>query len=715
MKTIINKTARYAWSAGLVLFFCLPMLFTSCKEDISEDAYAVAQKQTIWDMVSTDPETSDLSELFKQVKLGLSDNASVLSSVLSSRGNYTLFAPTNEAIRQYIKEETGNENATIDDLDQEHKERIALNCIIDNGDQSAYELSDFPSNGTSFAISNLKERRLSSQQVNGEYLINGVAQIIAANMEASNGMYHKVNHVIAPSNNSVAELVMQAPNMRIMGKLLEETGWADYMSLKTAEENDFERSQLHNAGNILIYSNNENAEYMTTRKVGYTAFVETDKVFHDDWEIPEPNVEGETITNWTEIKDALVKKIASIVNPALADITDAQASQLLYDFVAYHIMDGGLDTRKFVRHWNEYNYDRGADLRNPSTRGYTVDVWDYYTTKANCLFKLTQVATGENDFYINRISEYDNTFEGDYHEISTVDNNGVNGLNIKISPLNSEGEGEGAENYDNNAANGFYYPIDHVMVLSDDTRDALGGERMRIDFTTFFPEFISNNLRANTSRYFPHGYFEGIMNESNDTKITYICDGWHNRGYGNWMDYQGDEFLIVGKYDFIVKLPPVPKDGMYELRLGCSNNDQRSMVQVYLGTNPDATDPVGLPIDQRETVSMIPGNPWVSDDDSNNDEAIIRENDRNLRNQGYMKGPQYYCRGGQKDVPVRNFNQGNTCVLRRILKAQRFEAGKTYYLRFKSALESANTQLFLDYIELVPNSIYNSDEPEDIW
>ena len=98
-----------------------------------------------------------------------------------------------------------------------------------------------------------------------------------------------------------------------------------------------------------------------------------------------------------------------------------------------------------------------------------------------------------------------------------------------------------------------------------------------------------------------------------------------------------------------MKLPPVPESGTYELRLGTSNNELRTMVTVYLGDSPYNAQPVGLPIDQREAVSNIPGNPWKQD---TGDEETDRENDRNLRNQGYMKGRMPSCPLERKPVTM---------------------------------------------------------------
>ena len=96
------------------------------------------------------------------------------------------------------------------------------------------------------------------------------------------------------------------------------------------------------------------------------------------------------------------------------------------------------------------------------------------------------------------------------------------------------------------------------------------------------------------------------------------------------------------------------------------------------------------------------------------DEEAIRENDRNLRNQGYMKGPNYITvTGSEGKTPVRN--QDSSPALRRILTTVYMEPGQTYFMRFKSAIETDNTQFFVDYFEFVPYDIVTSTTPEDIW
>ena len=177
-------------------------------------------------------------------------------------------------------------------------------------------------------------------------------------------------------------------------------------------------------------------------------------------------------------------------------------------------------------------------------------------------------------------------------------------------------------------------------------------------------------------------------------------------GSGTWTNYQADEFNIRGKYDFVMKLPPVPYTGTYEIRYGVNANNNRGMAQIYLGTNPNNLPAVGIPIDLRigGDNAMVG---WKSDADLGSDDAI-QEKDKQMRNNGYMKGPAYFFPGSAS---------GRDCLtsIRKIIFTGTLEEGKTYYIRFKSVLDSSSTQFFFDYLEFVPKTIYNGDIPEDKW
>lgn len=715
MKTMLYMSRCAAALGGLVLLGLPLLLITSCKENISDDAYAIATKQTMSDYIADTEDLSLVKDLFDQVRLGNTTNASTLTSVLSARGNYTVFAPNNEAMQAYM-DSLGY--TSVSDMTEEEKEQLALNCIIDNGDTNAYETADFPTGGDTFATSNLKDRKLSSTQNSDlDYVINGTSTVVESNIEVSNGMLHIVDCVINPSTDSVGELLQSAENMRIFGELLNITGWVDSLQTRTEEEEEYETENADYAGTTKYFAS-DYFPYREKRYIAYTLFAETDEVFANDWGVPTPVYDEatETITNWDAIISVIQNKCSSLLpttddRGCSADITDyTDPANVVNRFVAYHCLYGGMSTDEFVHHWNEYGFDY-VDKTDPATTGYTVDVWDFYTTMGQNrgLLKITQVPDGDNDFYINRITEYNDGISGDYLEVSTEPNNpGQNGINVRINAVNDVS----GTTYDNNALNGFYYPIDNILIYNNETRKLLASQRIRIDFVCFLPEVFSQDIRGIGCDYFPNDYFDEITNCSSGTEIYYLQDGYAGVG-GSWKDYQGDEFLVTGRYDMTVKLPPVPYEDTYEIRMGCSLNTLRGMVQIYFGDSEDGTTPIGLPIDERESTDMIPGTPWV--DDSGLDEATIRENDRNLRNQNYMKAPNYFCVDDTQGLTTVRNATPSTPALRRILTTQTMSPGKTYYMRLKTAIETDNVQFMIDYFEFVPTSIVNAVEPEDIW
>lgn len=730
MNKVLYKTGRLANFLGALVLLGLCFTLAGCKEDIDESNFKISEELTIADFIKSREDLSEIGKVFDRIPLGKTDNASPLTSVLSARGNYTCFLPDNEAVYKYVQSVTGGASSDVADLTDEQAKLIAYNCIIDNGSSASYETTDFPQNNETFPVTNLSDRRLScvehnvtEETENGEtievpyHFINADARVYDADNDMSNGTVHIVDNVIAPSTDNLADLIKASPNMKVMGALLDLTGWSDSLKLRTDEEEQYEMDHIMYAGTT-VYLENRDYPYMDKRQVQYTGFVETDQVFVNDWQLPvtiDSNgftvVDSEgAIENWNEILTKVVEKCQAAYGTE--DVDDFKSSSNAVNrFVAYHFIDGGRDLIELVHHSTEYGYDP-VDLANPQLKNFSVNVWDYFTTKgdknSHGLLKVTQLAEGEHDYYLNRISTYNDGIDGDYKEtgVSAPNIPGQNGLNVRISRSNTLTVEGKDTTFTNNALNGFFFPIENVLLNDISTRRALGSERIRIDLVSMLPELASNDVRGKKHLYFPKGYFKNIMNESPLTDAIYL---WAY--YGGWRDYGGDEFLFSGRYDFVLRLPPVPVDGTYELRMAVSNNPTRGMAQIYIGTNPNRTEPCGLPIDMREGTSLIPGQPWVKDD--NLDEATIQENDRNLRNQGYMKGPNYITVSGSAGkTTVRDMEPPH---LRRILVTKDMKANETYYLRFKSCLESTSSYFFVDYFEYVPKQVYASEIPEDIW
>ena len=128
MRSFILNTKSLAKVLTLGLFATSLFGVTSCEEEIDSSNFAIKKMETLSDIMDGNPQLSKARDLFKQVRLGRKGNSSSVYSVLSARGNYTVFAPDNEAVDAYLK---SLELTSIDELTDEQKELIVYSCVID--------------------------------------------------------------------------------------------------------------------------------------------------------------------------------------------------------------------------------------------------------------------------------------------------------------------------------------------------------------------------------------------------------------------------------------------------------------------------------------------------------------------------------------------------------------------------------------------------------
>lgn len=510
--------------------------------------------------------------------------------------------------------------------------------------------------------------------------------------------------VTAPS---VVKLLKQAPNMRIWAKLLDATGWGAKMKPDAKAEKAFAEKYKAHAG---TYPNNtvSSTPFQAYRRQGFTLFAETDEVFNKEWGVPMPVYDEATqsITNWEAIKQVLNEQCGKIYsNLKPGDLTDKDNAVNI--FVATHLLNSNMQlaNNSAVRHATEYGYTTGENINEPSTN-YTVNVWDYYRTawpQESKLLKITQTPDGQ--FYLNRFSKYDNGLTGTYVETGTLQEGILAHARNEVD--NSV--------YNNVALDGSYHPIDNILSFNSDYASAMKSERVRMDFTTLLPEIASNNLRGKDA-YFPTDYFSTLTNVSPDTEIQLL---YASKG---WVDYQGDELLVTGNYDFTLEVPAMPNDGSYELRMGYSVNEVRAKSLLTFICEDEAgnqgTWGEPLVLDQSEPVMANDGIAQ-KDADLNYDETLCAENDYALHKLGYMKAPAYFHTAGYTANSARaelgrSYNGGN---MRRVLNTSNMSPRMRYYIRFQSLNNSGLAQLHLDYIEFVPRLVDVAGEPyrEDVW
>lgn len=516
--------------------------------------------------------------------------------------------------------------------------------------------------------------------------------------------FGSTSQVTAPS---VVKLLKQAPNMRIWAKLLDATGWGAKMVPDAKAEKAFAEKYKAHAG---TYPNNTGTRtpFQAYRRQGFTLFAETDEVFNKEWGVPMPVYDEATqsITNWEAIKQVLNEQCGKIYsNLKPGDLTDKENAVNI--FVATHLLNSNMQlaNNSAVRHATEYGYTTGENINEPSTN-YTVNVWDYYRTtwpQESKLLKITQTPDGQ--FYLNRFSKYDNGLTGTYVETGTLQEGILAHARNEVD--NSV--------YNNVALDGSYHPIDNILSFNSDYASAMKSERVRMDFTTLLPEIASNNLRGKDA-YFPTDYFSTLTNVSPDTEIQLL---YASKG---WVDYQGDELLVTGNYDFTLEVPAMPNDGSYELRMGYSVNEVRAKSLLTFICEDEAgnqgTWGEPLVLDQSEPVMANDGIAQ-KDADLNYDETLCAENDYALHKLGYMKAPAYFHKAGDSTSPARDelgrsYNGGN---MRRVLITSKMSPCKRYYIRFQSLDNSGLAQLHLDFIEFVPRLVDVAGEPyrEDVW
>jgi len=676
--------------ASIAFLFSMLML-TSCQDHIDESDMYTFSGKTVLDILNDNENNSDYVSILQKVKFS-AKSQSTAAQLLSTRGNYMIFAPTNDALHAFVDSIYNTEGYDLNAISDSLANAIVMNSIVDSGDKTAYLSVDFQVGAMDRTT--LEDRFITVEFQAGEnasqIILNSKSHIIRRDLQGSNGVVHVIDRVLDFSNSNLAELIKQTPNLQIFGELLKVTGWQD--SLGRYRDLEYEKKD-HGVGTS---TTGERIYAPEHRYFGYTAFVEPDSVLALYWDLPEIkyNANG-SIENWSEVY-AVVEQKCKELYPNYTDSNPKSEANPINKFVAYHLLPMRIRWEQIVQHHCEMGYA----YNSPEQLG--VDCYEYYETMGKTQRRLMKITEGsESDGKrINRKVTYDYGENGDQLKVESVQRAGV---------LINETNGDNLQQ----ALNGFYYTINEPLVYDDGVPNSVLNERIRWDFSSLLPELITNNFRKvkdNKNYYFPHGYFDRVkMREGCNYKyVSYF--------YSTIENYQGDEHNINGQYDFVVELPPVPYRGTYEFRISVAHYYALGMAQLYLGTNPDHLVACGLPVDLRLDVYgdaigyQLDGPDW----------EVNRQNDKDMRNRGYMKPPQHDgIKTSQGTVPVESMrssvSKGPYARLRYVLYRGTLDPEQHLYMRVKNVLENTSAGFELDYLEYCPKHVYAGTEAEDIW
>lgn len=688
------------------------LAFTSCSEQIDESNLYTFTGETITDYLRSDSTLSDFAKITDYA--GLSDR-------LSAYGTYTCFAPTNEAVKEYIKElwedkKSANHNGlytgdvsdenTLDRLWKSEKRDSLCKDIVEAHLTGLKKTSNDLLTGSDITM--MGGNTHSPKRVGDDITIDGTSKIINRDHEVENGVVHTIDKLFYRSTNYIID---EMENMGIYNI------WCDALKQTGLDEVMKEHIRTNGVSWFTIDPETKYpfAEYPTSCKVGFTVFAETDKV-----------LQNKGITNWKELAakaNEWYKDCASWYS-YLEDHPEIKIStgtdytnqwNTLNMFLRYHILKYSLSMDKLVYSYNELEY---------------ADVYEYVRTLLPyTMFKLTGVKENGSvgSIYINRVlnnptltSTPGANSKSAYEEAYK---NSIKESGIKVGGSSTE--------LSRQASNGWIHPIDDILCYESKVPNEVLNERMRFEFMSLLDESMTNQFRGYSyldfsSRFgrsdkkigairFPEGYFENIVIYNGESsRIYYLAkdeaktlnNGFNPANWDCWLDYQGDELFVRGAYDFAIKLPPVPKDGTYELRFGYVITGKRTMVQFSLGHSSDRSKMTtcDIPLDQRVGIeSSTIG--WT---DPDKDGDLGAATDKSMHNRGWMRGPNYFSNFKKGAEGTARTNISRQPHIRRVVTKQFFKQGEDNWFRCKTAMpDDTEAEFELDYIEIVPVSVYN--------
>ncbi len=661
MITKINKKHLISLSF-IICYLSFSVCVTSCvdnDDDVPMNRYTAEKMTAAQFLTDNEERVSSFIEILKRTSY---------FAMLSTYGDFTVFAPNNEAIALYLE---SNSYATVEDIPQAVCDTLARTHIIKDKAWFTTDRSEGPL-GMNMAETK-SELSVDKDTLNNNAIIhyaNKVARMVEYDDSVTNGVVHIVSHLIPRTSDMLPDLIASDPSISLFTQALFLTGLSD--SLMAYEDKNYPEWGADKASQDSAYSWTANKlkcqaegerpiKWIEKRYFKFTAFVETDSIYK--------------LHGINNIED-LMKYAKEIYND-YGDQYDNDYKDRrnpLNRFISYHLLDSDLPYGDLIMAPDAYSH-WDMELSDPE---------EFYETM--CPGTLMRFSYYNDQVYINRKGFQNNA--------------SIKGIRV----WKSQESGNQLQYCDN----GRFHYIDDILQYDKNVKTNVMNCRIRFDSTVLSPDFQNSGGKGRWDEEKLYGYRLGFIK---NWKVMGEKAVIGLRGEGSWWQhYKSNGITISGIFDVTIKLPPVPS-GTYELRTGYTANVERGVVQFYLSTDGVTFEPCGIPADLR----VMGGDPSIGsvDDvntgDEEDDMAINKANDKAMHNRGYMKGMDCYWQGGAKENALRNLTNN----LRYILTTQYFDENQTYYLRARQVLKDPTCYWSFDYIELCPKSVYGSPKGED--
>lgn len=657
----------------------------SCSEEIDTSNRYTFTGETLADfLLNREDRFGSMIKIYEQAKM---------MGLLSTYGQYTLMLPDDEAVDAYLCRQyeiydstrndpnaetiwTGITSPELDELSDSMATIIARTHLV----PYTYEMADMLEGVLDTRNYNNRYLSISYTVVNemSRTLINNQSGIINGDNLVENGVIHIVDAVVAPSTNTIAKHIADQPFFSIFAAAIQKTGYDENLNGYELLLNGKEYNLAYQ-GAPCLHDGKNGARYPESYLVKYTGFIETDDVFAQ---------------NGIDNLETLIEKCYEWYGTEDKDIFTS-SKNALNKFIAYHFLERELNYNLMI----QYNMDHPS-YKSEGNGGMmpNLDRSDYFETMQGTLVKVTKPLSSK------KTEDVQNLFLNFSHK-NAYQNKMQKHLNVRIIDMTTFNKmDEKYAKFTQSAFNGVIHPIDRILIYNENEMQGnVLNERMRFDIASLFPELTNNAIRfsrwqtvagpcGDADWNIPNGYCKNMNFRDVSTAWHYFCP------YSWGANYLGDEIIVTGNYDLEYTLPPVPA-GTYELRMGYTANSARSITQFYVDDKV-----TGIPVDLRIKLTD-PRIGWIADANTEDDGV---ENDKTLRNHGYMKAPDsYYCQH-IPGKPARDYDGG----CRTIITQKHFTGGK-HKLRMKKVDIPLNRQFNHDYIEIVPKSVITGIVPED--
>jgi len=666
----------------LILFGTLLCLSCQDNDDVG-DNYATFRGLTIAEYL--DEHADSLSEFTDACR------AAGAYSLLRAAGKYTIFVPTNEAMRQYY---SALGVSGCGDLSQKELRQLVYYHLLDgeaNGSR-AYTTQDF--DGTALADQNMVGRYITTMMDNETpyWILNKTARDIHPDIESEtddegkrrdivNGVIHIVDHVMEGNMDLLPDFIENTGGFTLFFQALKATGLTD--SLTAMEDENYVQSTTGPDGSD--FTTQTQKAYPEKRLYGFTAMAEPDTVYqrHGITTLDELRRYAHEVYDEQYPQDA-----------AVSDETDPRNA--LNRFVAYHLLDKKVPLSKMVHTYawvSEFSWFDEQRKNSICYDGkYTIE--EYHVSMAPAALIYMQKRGADGSIAINT---HRNVFtDADLFNDPTT---------LQFITAQSDLE----------CNNGMLHALNNIMTFNGYVRNTVLHRRLRLEMQTFLPELTTNNVNSYVNRYnqwhryIPTGYCKNLGFEEQRPSVYMVYYAANVHPY-LW----GDELVGYGFFDITFHVKAIPA-GKYEVRFGYHVSPDQGVTQIYFDGQP-----CGIPINmaQNATDGAIG---WKCDLEVNGltkysmpswsavDDPLGIENDKTLRNHGFMKAPDSYVgtvyHNNTEDniLSARNSN----IDLRRILGTYTFAEDGDHEIEFVQ-MKSGSCEF--DFIEFMPVDLLETED-----